>query len=118
MLEADHEAAKLSSCARFAVLNDFAAVGYGVPAVPADDLVALNDAPVAPEVLSFWTIVIAGSQCVKFMADKLLEQTLLIPQDSATALGSSSVTCRSASDRSIDRCLFCRGRQSCPSVDC
>lgn len=33
----------------FAVLNDFAAVGYGIPAVPASDLVVLNDVPVAPE---------------------------------------------------------------------
>lgn len=33
----------------FAVLNDFAAVGYGVPAVPPEDLLVLNDAPVAPE---------------------------------------------------------------------
>lgn len=60
MLEVSHEAAELSSCARFAVLNDFAAVGYGVPAVPADDLLTLNDAPVAPEVLSCCTIVAAG----------------------------------------------------------
>lgn len=35
---------------RFAVLNDFAAVGYGVSVVPPEDLLVLNDAPVVPEV--------------------------------------------------------------------
>mmetsp|Transcript_10510 Transcript_10510/g.31649 ORF Transcript_10510/g.31649 Transcript_10510/m.31649 type:complete len:433 (+) Transcript_10510:255-1553(+) len=33
----------------FAVLNDFAAVGYGVSVVPPEDLLVLNDAPVVPE---------------------------------------------------------------------
>jgi glucokinase len=31
-----------------AVLNDFEAVGYGIPALEPKDLVALNDAPVVP----------------------------------------------------------------------
>lgn len=33
---------------RTAVLNDFEAVGYGIPALAAEDLVVLNDAPVVP----------------------------------------------------------------------
>ena len=37
-------------CGRFAVLNDFEAVGYGVPVVPPEDLVVLHDAPVSPKV--------------------------------------------------------------------
>ena len=36
---------------RFAVLNDFEAIGYGVPVVPPEDLVVLHDAPVQPKVL-------------------------------------------------------------------
>lgn len=32
-----------------AVLNDFEAVGYGVPALQAEDLVSLNDVPMVPE---------------------------------------------------------------------
>jgi glucokinase len=31
-----------------AVLNDFEAVGYGIPALDAKDLVALNDVPMVP----------------------------------------------------------------------
>lgn len=31
---------------RFAVLNDFEAVGYGVSVVPESDTIALNDTPV------------------------------------------------------------------------
>jgi hypothetical protein len=34
---------------RVAVLNDFEAVGYGIPAMAGSDLVALNDVPVAAE---------------------------------------------------------------------
>jgi len=32
------------------VLNDFEAIGYGVPVVPEADLVVLHDAPVSPKV--------------------------------------------------------------------
>jgi glucokinase len=32
-----------------AVLNDFEAVGYGIPALGAQDLLVLNDAPVVAE---------------------------------------------------------------------
>jgi len=32
------------------VLNDFEAIGYGVPVVPEEDLVVLHDAPVSPKV--------------------------------------------------------------------
>eukprot|EP00878_Enallax_costatus_P011046 GHUV01011537.1.p1 GENE.GHUV01011537.1~~GHUV01011537.1.p1 ORF type:complete len:219 (+),score=28.03 GHUV01011537.1:146-802(+) len=32
-----------------AVLNDFEAVGYGIPVLEPDDVVALNDVPMAPE---------------------------------------------------------------------
>lgn len=39
---------------RFAVLNDFEAIGYGVPVVPPEDLVVLHDAPVQPKVPSCW----------------------------------------------------------------
>ena len=39
-----------SICCRFAVLNDFEAIGYGVPVVPREDLVVLHDAPVSPKV--------------------------------------------------------------------
>ena len=41
---------RLLSCCRFAVLNDFEAIGYGVPVVPEEDLVVLHDAPVSPKV--------------------------------------------------------------------
>lgn len=34
---------------RVAVLNDFEAVGYGIPALAASDLVALNDVPMVAE---------------------------------------------------------------------
>jgi glucokinase len=34
---------------RVAVLNDFEAVGYGIPALAGSDLVALNDVPVVAE---------------------------------------------------------------------
>jgi glucokinase len=34
---------------RVAVLNDFEAVGYGIPALESSDLVALNDVPQVPE---------------------------------------------------------------------
>jgi glucokinase len=37
------------ACGRFAVLNDFEAIGYGVPVVPKEDLVVLHDAPVCPK---------------------------------------------------------------------
>ena len=40
----------LCVCCRFAVLNDFEAIGYGVPVVPEEDLVVLHDAPVSPKV--------------------------------------------------------------------
>lgn len=32
-----------------AVLNDFEAVGYGIPALKSEDLVALNDVPIVPQ---------------------------------------------------------------------
>ena len=32
------------------MLNDFEAIGYGVPVVPQEDLVVLHDAPVSPKV--------------------------------------------------------------------
>lgn len=35
---------------RFAILNDFEAVGYGIPAVAETDIVVLNDAPIVPNV--------------------------------------------------------------------
>lgn len=35
---------------RFAILNDFEAVGYGIPAVAETDVVVLNDAPIVPNV--------------------------------------------------------------------
>ena len=40
---------------RFAVLNDFEAVGYGVSVVPDSDLLVLNDAPVDPKVSYPWS---------------------------------------------------------------
>jgi hypothetical protein len=39
----------LHAAAAAAVLNDFEAVGYGIPALGPDDLVALNDAPMVPK---------------------------------------------------------------------
>ena len=36
---------------RVAVLNDFEANGYGVPALAPEDLIVLNDVPPAPKVL-------------------------------------------------------------------
>ncbi len=37
---------------RTAVLNDFEAVGYGIPALAASDLISLNDVAPIPEVSS------------------------------------------------------------------
>ena len=39
-----------SGIRRFAVLNDFEAIGYGVPVVPPADLLVLHDAPLQPKV--------------------------------------------------------------------
>ena len=52
---AAHAAASVSGTfavrCRFAVLNDFEAIGYGVPVVPKEDLLVLHNAPVQLKVL-------------------------------------------------------------------
>ena len=42
------------------MLNDFEAIGYGVPVVPEGDLLVLHDAPVQPQVLPLLPHVSVG----------------------------------------------------------
>lgn len=60
-----------------AVLNDFEAVGYGIPALAAKDLVALNDVPIQPKAPK---VVMGPGRCFCCQRNKQVRVKGYVPQ--------------------------------------